>query len=64
MDRITDKEPAIRAQAVVALSKLCGSEDPADLKGGEPTLVEILVDTLSHDPSAYVTQLLLKEFYF
>jgi condensin complex subunit 3 len=53
LDRINDKEPTIRVQAVHALSKLCGSEDPADLGEGEQTVTEVLIETLSHDPAAY-----------
>lgn len=54
LDRIHDKEPSIRAQAVIALSKLSGAEDPADVAEGEPTVTEVLIDTLAHDPAAYV----------
>jgi hypothetical protein len=55
LDRINDKEPAIRVQAVISLSKLCGTEDPLDLAEGEQTVSEVLMETLSHDPAAYVT---------
>lgn len=52
LTRINDKEAPIRVQAVIALSKLCGSEDPAEVEDGEPTAIEVLSDVLSGDPSA------------
>lgn len=52
-----DKEPPIRVQAVVALSKLSGSEDPSELDEGEPTIIEVLLDTLAYDTVAYVSPL-------
>lgn len=50
--RINDKESTIRARATIALSKLCGSEDPEEVEDGEKTAVEVLIDVLSGDPSA------------
>jgi condensin complex subunit 3 len=50
--RVYDKEPSVRVQAVTALSKLAGSEDPADLTDGEPLAIDILIDILSQDPAA------------
>jgi hypothetical protein len=52
--RINDKEAPIRVQAVVALSKLCGSEDPDEVEDGEPTAIEVLTEVMSGDPSASV----------
>jgi condensin complex subunit 3 len=52
LERITDKEPPVRIQAVIALSKLCGSEDPADVEDGEQTATEILLDVVSTDNAA------------
>lgn len=49
--RINDKEPTVRVRAVVALSKLCGSEDPEEVEDGEQITVEVLMDVLSGDPS-------------
>jgi condensin complex subunit 3 len=60
LDRIHDKEPTIRVQAVIALSKLSASEDPADVEEGESTIIEVLVDTVSHDPAVYVKFLSLE----
>ncbi|KAI0266182.1 nuclear condensing complex subunit [Gloeopeniophorella convolvens] len=54
MERVRDKEPVIRVQAVAALAKVCGSEDPEDLDEDEPTAREVLEDILAHDPSADV----------
>ncbi|KAG2337723.1 hypothetical protein BDR05DRAFT_894747 [Suillus weaverae] len=53
-ERVHDKETFVRVQAVIALSKLCGSEDPSDVEEGEPTALEILLETLSCDPAADV----------
>jgi len=39
----------------MSLAKLCISEDPEDLE--EVSMVEMLLDTLAHDPSAYVFSL-------
>lgn len=50
LDRISDKEAPIRVQAVIALSKLCGSEDPAEIEEG-PSAIEVLGEVLSTDPS-------------
>ncbi|KAG6370170.1 hypothetical protein JVT61DRAFT_12317 [Boletus reticuloceps] len=38
-------------QAAVALSKLCGSEDPSDVEEDEQA-IDVLLDTLSCDPAA------------
>ncbi|KIM91366.1 hypothetical protein PILCRDRAFT_810639 [Piloderma croceum F 1598] len=54
LKRINDKEAPIRVQAVIALSKLCGSEDPDEVKDGEPTAIEVLIGVLGGDPSAEV----------
>ncbi|KAG1847661.1 nuclear condensing complex subunit [Suillus subalutaceus] len=53
-ERVHDKETFVRVQAVIALSKLCGSEDPSDVEEGEPTALEVLLETLSCDPAADV----------
>lgn len=51
--RINDKEPAIRVQAVIALSKLCGTEDPADFEDGDgETVMDVLEAVLGGDGSA------------
>jgi len=52
LDRINDRETSVRCQAVMSLAKLCISEDPEDLE--EVSMIEVLLDTLAHDPSAYV----------
>ncbi|KAF7968330.1 hypothetical protein HWV62_30947 [Athelia sp. TMB] len=54
LQRVNDKEAPIRVQAVVALSKLCGTEDPAEVEDGEPTAIEVLEEVLSGDASAEV----------
>jgi condensin complex subunit 3 len=52
LERINDKEFTVRIQAVIALSKLSGTEDPADLDEGEPDVVEVLMEILQFDPAA------------
>ncbi|EIN08176.1 hypothetical protein PUNSTDRAFT_143847 [Punctularia strigosozonata HHB-11173 SS5] len=53
--RIQDKEAPVRVQAVIALSKLCGSETPDDLDDSEElTATDLLVEVLAHDPAADV----------
>ncbi|KAI6040837.1 nuclear condensing complex subunit [Pisolithus marmoratus] len=54
VDRVHDKETNVRVQAVVALSKLCGSEDASDVNDDEPTAIDVLLDTLACDPAAEV----------
>ncbi|KAF8268083.1 nuclear condensing complex subunit [Lactarius quietus] len=54
MERVRDKEPFIRVQAVAALAKICGSEDLGELAEDEQTATEVLEDLLAHDPSADV----------
>lgn len=55
LGRIHDKETPIRVQAVIALSKLSGSEDPADLADGDPSVIDVLKDVLAYDSSPSVT---------
>ncbi|KAJ6523478.1 nuclear condensing complex subunit [Mycena vulgaris] len=49
-----DKESTIRAQAVGALARLIGSEDPSELRHGERSIFDVLLDILSSDPAADV----------
>ncbi|KAH9922432.1 nuclear condensing complex subunit [Fomitopsis serialis] len=49
MERARDKESTIRFQAVVALSKLAGSEDVSELEEGEQTIMDMLIDCLTYD---------------
>lgn len=55
LDRIHDKETPVRVQAVIALSKLAGSEDAAEVEDGEQTVNEVLIETLNYDPSPCVS---------
>ncbi|KAG6858627.1 hypothetical protein C0993_005356, partial [Termitomyces sp. T159_Od127] len=50
MDRANDKEVNVRVQVVIALSKLSGTEGPAE--EGEQTVQELLTDIMEHDSSA------------
>ncbi|KAL6308311.1 nuclear condensing complex subunit [Sparassis latifolia] len=54
LERIRDKEPPIRAQTVLALSKLAPSENIAELEEDETSIQELLLDTLTYDTSADV----------
>jgi condensin complex subunit 3 len=54
MDRISDKESPVRVQAVIGLSKLCGSEEPGDVEDGEQTATETLLGLLAQEPAAWV----------
>lgn len=54
MERARDREPPIRVQAIIALSKLAGSEDISEVEEGEQTILEVLVDALTYDISPYV----------
>ncbi|PCH39141.1 hypothetical protein WOLCODRAFT_110578 [Wolfiporia cocos MD-104 SS10] len=53
MQRVRDKEPAIRVQAIAALSKLAGSEDVSELDD-EQSIMDALLDALAHDTAADV----------
>ncbi|KAA1474990.1 ARM repeat-containing protein [Dentipellis sp. KUC8613] len=59
MERVRDKEPTVRVQAVIALSKLCGTENPDDIEEGEPTALEVLEGILAYDPTADVRRAVL-----
>ncbi|OSD02558.1 hypothetical protein PYCCODRAFT_1367188 [Trametes coccinea BRFM310] len=54
LDRLRDKEPTVRTQAVIALSKLSFSEDPSELEEGEPTILETILDAMAYDTSPEV----------
>ncbi|KAF9937107.1 hypothetical protein BGZ65_001802 [Modicella reniformis] len=51
MERVRDKEAAVRVQAVFALSKLQGGEEEESAIS-EDNVVQKLVDLMQHDPSA------------
>ncbi|KAF9370014.1 hypothetical protein CPB97_003086, partial [Podila verticillata] len=54
MERVKDKESAVRVQAVFALSKLqSGEEDEAENED-EENVVQVMIDLMQHDPSADV----------
>lgn len=48
-----DKESTIRSQAVSALARLVGSEDPSELQHGEKSILDVLLDVLCSDPAPY-----------
>ena len=51
-DRLRDKEPIVRAHAATALCALMPTEDPRDLGEDEPTILEMLVETMTYDTAA------------
>ncbi|KAF8207192.1 nuclear condensing complex subunit [Mycena galopus ATCC 62051] len=59
LDRIHDKEAMVRLPVVVALSKLAAGEDPEEIPAGEQSLLQVLIDTLSSDPSPEVRRITL-----
>ena len=52
MDRINDKESLTRTYAVIALSKLIGTEDPSEIVDGQLTTLETLLEIMSLDDAA------------
>ncbi|KAF8906012.1 nuclear condensing complex subunit [Gymnopilus junonius] len=53
INRLDDRESAIRSQAVISLGKLSASEDPGVLDE-EPSVIEMLLDVMSKDDSVDV----------
>jgi condensin complex subunit 3 len=56
LERVRDKEATVRMQAVVALAKLQDADEPDsddEEQDDEPSVSEVLVDVLTHDPAAY-----------
>ncbi|KAJ3509746.1 hypothetical protein NLJ89_g5062 [Agrocybe chaxingu] len=54
INRMNDKESLIRAQSVMALSKLVGSEEPDEIEQGEQTILQTLLEAISADPAGEV----------
>ena len=54
IQRLYDKETIIRVHVITALSKLVGTESPDEIEQGERTILQMLLDTISIDPAAYV----------
>lgn len=51
MERAQDKESTIRVHSIIGLSKLLGSEDQSEVNGEEMSVLDVLLDSLCHDPS-------------
>jgi len=51
---LADKEPSIRAQAVIALSRLNIVEDSHDIENGEKDIEDLLNEMLIYDDEACV----------
>ncbi|THH04392.1 hypothetical protein EW145_g5551 [Phellinidium pouzarii] len=63
-ERLSDKEPLIRAHSVAALSKLAMSEDPDDLEDADQPIVTSLLTSLFYDPAAEVRRAALVHIPF
>ena len=63
LERIQDKEAAVRVQAVIAIGKLQKGEDPQTINSDEAALIDVLCDVLQYDTSASVTFLNLPCIY-
>ncbi|KAF9447221.1 hypothetical protein P691DRAFT_707172 [Macrolepiota fuliginosa MF-IS2] len=59
LGRARDKEAPVRAQAVVALSKLCAAETDEDIENDEISAIDVLLEALAHDPSSDVRRSVL-----
>jgi len=57
LERIRDKESTIRVQATISLAKLSGIEDPV---AEEPAVIDVLLETLTYDPTAYVSYVIFR----
>jgi condensin complex subunit 3 len=53
LERVRDKEPHVRLQAVIAIARLQRGEEGAEGEE-EENLSEVLIDVLQYDPAAYV----------
>lgn len=49
VQRLHDRETAIRVQCVVALARLSATEDPSELEQGEKSILELLTEILLND---------------
>lgn len=49
IDRLCDKEALIRAHAAIALAKLAGAENPDELKSGEKTCLDMILECVQYD---------------
>lgn len=56
IERLNDKESSVRLNAAIALSKLYGGEDTAELDQG-PSITQHLIQRMSGDPSSYAFDL-------
>ncbi len=54
LERVQDKEVAVRSQAVIAIGKLQKGEIPDDLEADDVSLVDVLCDILRYDASPSV----------
>jgi condensin complex subunit 3 len=52
LERIQDKEAAVRVQAVIAIGKLMKGENPDEVDEDEAPLIDVLCEVLQYDPSA------------
>ncbi|KXN87323.1 Condensin complex subunit 3 [Leucoagaricus sp. SymC.cos] len=59
LGRAMDKEAPVRAQAVIALARLCPAEAEEDQEDDEISMIGVLLDALAHDPSSDVRRAIL-----
>jgi condensin complex subunit 3 len=52
LERMQDKEAAVRVQAVVAIGKLQKGEPPESVGSDEAPLIDVLCEVLQYDTSA------------
>ncbi|KAJ7056620.1 nuclear condensing complex subunit [Mycena amicta] len=57
MERVYDKEGTIRMKVVVSLSRLAEGEDLNELEEGQQSILQLLLDTMTTDPSAEVRRI-------
>ncbi|KAJ3774574.1 nuclear condensing complex subunit [Lentinula raphanica] len=54
IERLCDKEPLVRAHAAIGLSKLVGTEDPEEIRKGEKTCLDLLLECVQYDTAPEV----------
>ncbi|TEB34217.1 hypothetical protein FA13DRAFT_1626049 [Coprinellus micaceus] len=61
VQRLSDKDKDVRAMAAYCLANFCGSETEEQVHDGEPLAQDILLETLSMDPSSEVRKVILSQ---
>lgn len=63
IQRLCDKETAIRAQCVIALARLSATEDPSELEEGAKSILELLTESLLYDAEKCVAFFPFRKIY-